>query len=151
MDCQSVRCEGKKEGSLNLLTTLEDIPFLADNPVFRYLADVADISALSQGERQKYDESIKTMRDHISAYETAINKGLAKGRAEGMAEGEKKGRLEGKAEGHSEGLKEGLSKGKMEGVKEERMQTARRMKIEGFSIELIAKMTGLSPEEIALL
>ena len=43
--------------------------------MFRYLADVADISALSQGERQRYDESIKTMRDHISAYDTARNKG----------------------------------------------------------------------------
>ena len=97
------------------MTTLEDIPFLADNPVFRYLADVADISALSQGERQRYDESIKTMRDHISAYETAINKG--------------------RREGEEKGLR----------------KTARRMKTEGFSIELIAKMTGLSPEEIARL
>ena len=59
------------------------------------------------------------MRDHISAYETAINKGLAKG--------------------HSEGLKE------------ERIQTARRMKTEGLSIELITKITGLSTEEIASL
>ena len=113
--------------TLKNMTTLEDIPFLADNPVFRYLADVADISALSQKDRQRYDESIKTMRDHISAYETAINKGLA--------------------EGHSEGLKEGLSKGKMEGT----IQTARRMKVEGFSIELIAKITGLSPKEISSL
>ena len=129
--------------TLKNMTTLEDIPFLSDNPVFRYLADVADISALSQKDRQRYDESIKTMRDHISAYETAINKG----RREGMAEGEKKGRLEGKAEGKIEGLKEGLSKG----VKEEKIQTARRMKVEGFSIELITKITGLSPEEIASL
>ena len=118
--------------TLKNMTTLEDIPFLADNPVFRHLADVADISALSQGERQRYDESIKTMRDHISAYETAINKG----------------RREGKAEGHAEGLKEGLSKGKMEGVKEERMQTARRMKAKGFTLNVISEMTGLSPEEI---
>ena len=49
--------------TLKNMTTLEDIPFLADNPVFRYLADVADISALSQGDRQRYDESIKTMRE----------------------------------------------------------------------------------------
>ena len=117
------------------MTTLEDIPFLADNPVFRYLADVADISALSQKERQRYDESIKTMRDHISAYETAINKGLAKG--------------------HSEGLKEGLSKGKIEGrsegAKEEKIQTARRMKAKGLTLDFISEMTGLSPEEIASL
>ena len=57
--------------TLKNMNKLDEIPFLADNPVFRPLADVADISALSQGERQRYDESIKTMRDHISAYETA--------------------------------------------------------------------------------
>ena len=129
------------------MTTLEEIPFLADNPVFRYLADVADISALSQGERQRYDESIKTIRDHISAYETAINKG----RKEGLTEGEKKGRLEGKAEG----LKEGLSKGKMEGIKEGlslgAVRIARRMKAKGFTLDVITKMTGLSPEEISSL
>ena len=125
--------------TLKNMNKLEEMPFLADNPVFRHLADVADISALSQGERLKYDESIKTMRDHISAYETAINKG----RREGLAEGEAKGR--------SEGLNEGLSKGKMEGVKEERMQTARRMKAKGFTLDVISEMTGLSPEEITSL
>ena len=75
------------------------------------------------------------MRDHISAYETAINKGLA----------------EGEAKGHSKGLAERLSKGKMEGVKEERMQTARRMKAKGFTLDVISEMSGLSPGEIALL
>ena len=121
------------------MNKLDNMPFMVDNPVFRYLASVADISALSQKDRQRYDESIKTMRDHISAYETAINKG----------------RREGKAEGRVEGLKEGLSKGKIEGrsegVKEGTIQTGHRMKTEGLSIELIAKITGLSPEEIASL
>ena len=79
------------------------------------------------------------MRDHISAYETAINKG--------RREGEAKGRLEGKAEGRSEGLKEGLSKG----AKEEKIQTALRMKARGLALEFISEMTGLSLEEIASL
>ena len=103
------------------MNKLEEIPFLADNPVFRYLADVADISALSQGERQKYDESIKTIRDHISAYETAINKG----RREGLTKGEAKGRAE------------------------ERITMAYSMKVKGLSPELIAEITSLSPDEIA--
>ena len=125
--------------TLKNMNKLEEIPFLADNPVFRHLADVADISALSQGERQRYDESIKIMRDHISAYETAINKG----------------RREGETKGHAKGLAEGLSKGEEKGLarglKEGTIQTARRMKIEGFSTELIAKITGLSSEEILIL
>ena len=137
------------------MTTLEDIPFLADNPMFRHLADVADISALSQKERQRYDESIKTMRDHISAYETAINKGLK----EGLSQGEKKGRLEGKAEGLKEGLSKGeakghakgLMEGETKGLRKGAVQTARRMKAKGFTLDVISEMTGLSPEEIASL
>ena len=133
--------------TLKNMNKLEDIPFLADNPVFRHLADVEDISALSQGERQRYNESIKTMRDHISAYETAINKGRREGEAKGRVEVLK----EGLSKGKMEGLKEGLLKGEAKGLKKGTVQTARRMKIEVFSIELIAKMTGLSPEEIASL
>ena len=113
--------------TLKNMTTLEDIPFLADNPVFRHLADVADISALSQGDRQRYDESIKTMRDHISAYETAINKGLA----EGLLKGEAKGR--------SEGLSEG------------RINIARRMIMDGEPIDKVNRYTGLSQKEIVQL
>ena len=63
------------------------------------------------------------MRDHISAYETAINKG----------------RREGETKGHARGLKDGT------------IQTARRMKAKGLTLEFISEMTGLSPEEIALL
>ena len=109
--------------TLKNMTTLKDIPFLADNPVFRYLADVADISALSQKDRQRYDESIKTMRDHISAYETAINKGLA----------------------------EGVAKGRSEGLSEGSINIARRMLMDGEPIDKVHRYTGLSQEEIVRL
>ena len=105
------------------MNKLEDIPFLSDNPVFRQLADVADISALSQKDRQRYDESIKTMRDHISAYETAINKGLA----------------------------EGVAKGRSEGLSEGRINIARRMLMDGEPIDKVNRYTGLSQEEIVQL
>ena len=91
--------------------------------MFRYLADVADISALSQGDRQRYDESIKNMRDHISAYETAINKGLA----------------------------EGVAKGRSEGLSEGRINIARRMLMDGEPIDKVHRYTGLSQEEIVRL
>ena len=54
-----------------------------------------------------------------------------------------KGRREGEAKGRSEGLAEGRA--------EERITMAYNMKAKGFSPELIAEITGLSPEEIASL
>ena len=45
---------------------------MARNAVFQKLAEIADITALSKEDREKYDESIKVMRDHIAAYKGAI-------------------------------------------------------------------------------
>ena len=55
------------------------MPFLAQHAVFRKLAEIADISALSKEERDKYDESIRVLRDHISTYEGAVKLGEEKG------------------------------------------------------------------------
>ena len=123
--------------TLKNMTTLKDIPFLADNPMFRYLASVADISALSQKEQRKYDEeSIKIMQDNISAYETVINKGRREGLKEGLSKGEAKGRAEGLIKGEEKGLRKGA------------IQTDRRMKAKVFTLDVISEMTGLSLEEI---
>jgi predicted transposase/invertase (TIGR01784 family) len=51
---------------------------------------------------------------------------------------------QGHAEGHAEGLAEGMKKGEMYGL----IKTARNMKIEGMEVSLIAKMTGLTEEDI---
>lgn len=39
------------------------------------LAAIEDITALSKEDREKYDESIKVMRDNIAAYKGAIIEG----------------------------------------------------------------------------
>jgi predicted transposase/invertase (TIGR01784 family) len=51
---------------------------------------------------------------------------------------------QGHAEGHAEGRAEGLAEGEKNGI----IKTALNMKKEGLTISLIAKMTGLSEEEI---
>lgn len=56
---------------LKNMSTLERMPFMARNAVFKKLASIADITSLSKEEREKYDESIKIMRDNIAAYEGA--------------------------------------------------------------------------------
>ena len=68
---------------LKNMSTFERMPFLARNAVFKKLAEIADISALSKDERDKYDESIKRMRDAISLMTTAKNEGREEGREEG--------------------------------------------------------------------
>ena len=47
-------------------------------------------------------------------------------------------------QGHAEGRAEGLAEGEKNGI----IKTALNMKKEGLTISLIAKMTGLSEEEI---
>lgn len=57
---------------LKNMSTLERMPFMARNAVFQKLAEIADITALSKEDREKYDDAIKVMRDHIAAYKGAI-------------------------------------------------------------------------------
>ena len=89
----------------------------------------------SKEERLHYDEALRKYRDTLCVLEGAEQRGLKRGREEGLAKGLAKGR--------AEGLAKGLAKG--------RAETARNMKADGMSIELIQKYSGLSPEEIAQL
>ena len=93
---------------------------MAQNAVFRKLAEITDISTLSREERSKYDESLRILRDNLAAYESAIN----------------------------EGMEKGMKKGLQQGREEERMSNARAMKREGISSETISRITGLPLQEV---
>jgi predicted transposase/invertase (TIGR01784 family) len=54
-------------------------------------------------------------------------------------------------EGLVEGEKVGIERGKIEGKIEEKIEIALAMKAEGFTTAQIAKITGLSKDEIARL
>ena len=71
---------------LNNMETFQRMPFLAQNAVFRKLAEISDISALSKEEHKKYDESIKRYRDTMAVINSAVKEGRAEGRAEERAE-----------------------------------------------------------------
>ena len=100
------------------------MPFMAKNAVFRKLAEISDITALSKEEHEKYDESIKILRDNYATFKFAIKEGHDKGRAEG--------RIEGRAEGQAK----------------EKKQIAQNMLKEGMAVSLICKMTGLDEQEV---
>ena len=62
------------------------MPWAAQDAVFRRLAEVAEVSALSKEERIKYDHALKRYRDTLNAMTGAEMKGRAEGRAEGREE-----------------------------------------------------------------
>ena len=65
------------------METFQRMPFLAQNAVFRKLAEISDISTLSKEEHRKYDESIKRYRDTMAAFDYAVKDGFAKGETNG--------------------------------------------------------------------
>ena len=107
---------------------LERMPWAAQNAVFRRLAEVAEVSALSKEERIKYDRALKRYRDTYNAMTGAEQKGRAEGLAKGRAEG--------------------LAKGRAEGIEEAKRENALRMKVKGYPVEDIAEITGLDAETI---
>lgn len=50
-------------------------------------------------------------------------------------------------EGRKQGLAEGIEQGLEQGIYQEKVQTARNMKVEGFSSEQIERLTGLAEHE----
>ena len=82
-------CENHFERWIYILKNmeiLERMPWAAQNAVFRRLAEVAEVSALSKEERIKYDRALKRYRDTYNAMTGAELKGRAEGRAEGERE-----------------------------------------------------------------
>ena len=70
---------------LNNMETFQRMPFLAQNAVFRKLAEISDISTLSKEEHKKYDESIKRYRDTMAVINSAVKEGEARGEAKERA------------------------------------------------------------------
>ena len=138
---------------LKNMDTLKRMPFRARKSVFEKLEEVVTLSSLTRAEREKYDESLKTYRDRLAelafAQQEGREKGRAEGRAEGLAEGMEKGLAEGMEKGLAEGMEKGLAEGMEKGYEKAQLKNARSMKAAGISPELIAQITGLTPEAIA--
>ena len=120
------------------LYALKNLPRLLERPkalqerIFAKFFEVAEVANFSKEEYAKYIRSENNYYDWDSIFRTA----------------EKKGREEGLAQGKAEGLAEGKAEGLAEGKAEASRENAKKMKADGVPVELIAKYTGLSPEEI---
>ena len=65
---------------------LDRMPWLAQDAVFQKLASIAEVSALSKEDREKYDESLRKYRDTICVMEGQYLEGKEAGLAEGLAQ-----------------------------------------------------------------
>ena len=120
------------------------MPFEAQHKIFKRLAEIADSKSLTKEEQEKYDNSMMVMWDNYAVYKHAEEKGMEKG----MEKGIEKGRKEGKEEGKEEGRKEGIEEGIVKGVKKRNKEIALNLLAYNTPIDVIAKSTGLSIDEI---
>ena len=110
------------------METFNRLPWVAKDSVFHRLAEIAEVSAMTKEERQKYDYALRKYRDNLCVYEGAIQKGIAKGMEQGM--------------------EQGIAKGITKGETKRNVEIVRRMKAKGYPLEEIMDCTGLSAEEI---
>ena len=131
---------------------LERISFKDQKAIFGRLEQIASQANLTKEEREQYETEWKIYNDYFNTIESAERKAAKEGREEGYKVGHKEGRAEGREEGRAEGREEGREEGRAEGremgIKEERLEHARRMKARHYPIEDICEITGLKPEVI---
>jgi len=103
--------------------------------LFRRVVSISDLSAMSEEQRLKYEEDLKSYLDDRALKQDFFDKGVEQGIEKGRAEG----RAEGKAEG------------RVEGEKSRSLQIAKAMKVNGISLDSIILCTGLTVEEVEML
>lgn len=121
-----------------------EIPDDADAPGLREAREQLRVSQLTIEERNEYMHHLREMNSLRDMFESAREKALYEGRQEGLKEGRQEGLKEGLKEGRQEGLKEGEAKGRAE----EKRELIIKFKAEGVDVATIARVTGLSEEEI---
>lgn len=84
------------------------------------------------------------MGDFNNIIHTAVEEAEMRGHATGLAEGLERGREEGKVEGREEGKAEGMQAGE----RNKATAIARNLIAAGMSQEEVARMTGLTVDEV---
>ena len=107
---------------------VEQFPCEALDKIFKKLAEYADSKSLSKEEQEKYDNSMMVMWDNYAVYKHAEEKGMKKGMEKGM--------------------EKGIAKGIEKGEKKRNKEIALNLLAYNTPIDIIAKSTGLSIEEI---
>jgi len=120
---------------LKNLDSFDHIPSILKEPIFEKAFSTLEEANLTREQLEQYQKSLLTYWELKGVVDTAHDDGEKIGFKKGIIKGEQLG----------------LEKGKAEGKFEEKLEVAYKLKQEGFSIEMIEKITGLSVEEIRLL
>jgi len=113
---------------------------LLENELTNKALSIVEKSAMSEAQLDAYEKFWISITDQEGFLEARYTKGIK----EGMEKGMKVGMAQGMAEGMAQGMAEGMAQGKDKANRE----NASLMKADGMAVELIAKYTGLSIEEI---
>lgn len=117
--------------ALKNLSKLLERPKELQESVFEKLFRQAEIAMFTPEEYSDYEISLHSLWDITNAMNDAEAKGYGKGKEDGR--------------------EEGLSQGRAEGERNNQLATALRMKSDGMPIDLIAKYSGLTSDEIECL
>lgn len=113
----------------NLEKMKGNLPFTERQPAFKRLQEKARRGNLTPEEDIEYERSLKAHRDYLACLHFAQVNGMEIGKAEGL----------------EQGIKQGIE----QGIDMNRISTAKAAKAEGLGIDIIVKLTGLTPEQIA--
>ncbi|RZK42255.1 MAG: hypothetical protein EOO90_08395, partial [Pedobacter sp.] len=102
-----------------------------DKRVFQKIFKIAEMSKMTEEERELYHSDVKAKSDWNAGIRFAEKKAAEKGLKEGL----------------KKGVKEGLKKGEFKKA----VDVARLLKIKAIPIKDISEVTGLSVEEVELL
>ena len=105
---------------------------------FERLFTLARIANFTADEMEDYMHTFKQC-DYYNVIRTAEEEARERGHAIGLAEG--------RAEGRAEGLTEGLAEGLAEGKKEMALSIAKKLLVEGMTVQKISELTGLDIDE----
>ncbi len=117
---------------LKNLDSFDHIPTILKEPIFEKAFNTLEEANLTKEQLEQYQKSLLTYWELKGVVDTAHDDGEKIGFEKGIIKGEQIG----------------LEKGKAEGKFEEKLEVAHKLKQEGFPIEMIEKITGLSVKEI---
>jgi predicted transposase/invertase (TIGR01784 family) len=124
-----------------------EIPQEFSDPLFTRLFLLAKIGNFTPEELKQYKNSLENMGDFNNIIHTAVEEAEMRGHATGLAEGLEQGLERGRAEGREEGMEEGMQAGE----RNKAIAIARNLISSGMSLEDVARMTGLTVDEVRLL
>ena len=107
---------------------------------------------MQQNEDLPIEEEMKTMCNlSTGIYEQGMERGIAQGMERGIGQGMERGFAQGMERGIAQGMDRGIAQGMERGAENTRRETALSMLKEGLPVDMVARITNLSIEEIKTL